>query len=172
MHMIIGAIVYAEDEEVALEKGKTIFKNLVEKEYFDYYTTMDEEFINNFPPVMRADSKDGKRFIRDNWRATKREFMKAYEKCKWILDHLTPEQIMEDKIPESLREEASKVSVLGLVRYWFYELGAYKGPRIWLYDDNEEGIREKWHLKEVLRKWNRPGYGNLNVYVVPADVHY
>lgn len=170
MHMTIGAIVYAEDEEVALEKGKMIFDRLVERGCFDYYTTADEESIGELP-VYRADSPQGKDFIRNRWNATQKNFMEAYKKCKWILENMTPEQIIEDRMPESLLKEAEDVGVIG-IRVWFNEIGAYQGPSVYLYDDDGEGIRSEWHLKGALEKWCSPKYEKLNIYVVPADVHY
>lgn len=172
MHMTIGAIVYAEDEEVALEKGRMIFDDLVEKGYFDYFTTADEENIEDFPPVLKADSPKGEKFIKDRWTVTEKKFIEACNKCRWILENLTPEQIMEDKVPEALQKEAESAELFSLVRPWFNKIGAHKGPSVYLYDDDGEGIRSEWHLKGVLEKWRSPQHAKLNIYVVPADVHY
>jgi len=61
------------------------------------------------------------------------------------------------------------------IRFQFYEIGTHRGPTIWLYDNDREGIRTKNHLKNVLAKWpdqNRNEYKDLEVWVIPADMHY
>lgn len=42
MHMVIAALVRAEDEGAALDEAKSVFDGLAESGDFDYYTTFDE----------------------------------------------------------------------------------------------------------------------------------
>jgi hypothetical protein len=51
-----------------------------------------------------------------------------------------------------------------LVRHACYNLGAYQGPSLYLYDRHGDGIRDPEHLKRVL--------ATTELWIVPADVHY
>ena len=62
-------------------------------------------------------------------------------------------------------------------RYQFQCIGQSGGSGIWLYDNDGSGIRTRHHLDNALTKWpdldyTSEEYKGLDVWVVPADVHY
>lgn len=177
MHMVIRAIVYATDEEEALENAKGIFKELVNNTVFDYFTTFDEEGNacsgkgrwGELPAVALASSKEGKKLINEGMEYTKEEFKRAFQ--------LVKQDIEKEEPLKNYMEETGAVN--DLFRHYCYLLGQYEGNSIWLYDQDGAGVRDEKHLKNVLEKWkclnteaSTPRYEGLNIYVVPADVHY
>jgi len=170
--MVIRAIVYAKDEEEALDKAKEIFSDLVEQRYFDYFTTFDEDGCGisgrdrwgDLPVVAPADSEVGKKLIEEGMELTWQEFQESLHVIKKCTKEKTAEKLFEDM----------------RFRYACYHIGAYKGADIWLYDDDGEGIQNRDHLNNVLTKWKviyedkgiENPYRDCNIWVVPADVHF
>ena len=170
MHMVIRAIVYAQDEKEGLEKAKTIFEGLCEGagSHFDYYQSFDEEGTpvsgkgrwGELPGIALVDSPEGKKLIEEGMWATKKEFM----------THL--------KIVRDVLASKSDAEIFGvefdaeMFRYRCYCLGESEGPSVWLYDNNGEGVRTEERLTDTLRKWDSDEYKDLKVFVVPADVHF
>jgi hypothetical protein len=68
--------------------------------------------------------------------------------------------------------------IKGLFWYRCRQAGSVEGSAVWLYDHDGNGIRDSRHLSEVLNKWpschkDKPNlYADMEVWVVPADVHY
>ena len=171
MHMLICAIVYAKDEDTALEEAQSIFETLVEHSCFDYYATLDKEGMgvtgkdrwNNIPAVVKADSEEGKKLIKDGMEYTKEAFIANLGAIRWALGKRTDEELFED----------------GNFKAPLFWAGMHEGRIVWLYDNHGAGIRDSLHLGNVLNKWEGI-YGTVEqnphrddiVFVVPADVHF
>ena len=177
MHMVIRAIVYAENKEDALDNARDIFDKLCERGTFDYFTMFDEEGScvsgrgrwGNLTPVAKVTSPEGKELIDEGWEATVREFKSAMKEIRKIIAQFTDEEIMEEK--------TVKEKDFFMPRYQFYCIGQYDGSGIWLYDNDGSGIRTRHHLDNALTKWpdldhTSEEYKGLEVWIVPADVHY
>ena len=170
MHMVIRAIVYAEDGLDALERAKSIFRNLCESDWapFDYFVTFDEPGSvtsgkgrwGNIPPVVRASSPEGKKLIDEAVKFQKAEFNQDLKQLRKKI--LFPRKLLiEDR----------------MWRYRCHCIHSFAGPNCWLYDNDGEAIVTKDHLKNVLNKWECLSEEhrlnqNLKIFVVPADVHY
>jgi hypothetical protein len=193
MHVTISAIVYAVNAEDAIRVAENIFDDLTsEGGPFDYHTLLDDQ--NNTHAIYLADSPEGKRLIEEGWEASRDEFLKNIEHLRFVFNHFTNEEILENLcVPndiESANEEtkefyaplAMKLKTLpeekirpvqSLVKYRLSSTGSYKGPSWWLYDSDGEAIRDSQHLDDALNKWPTLGdYKKLNTYVVPADIHF
>jgi len=189
MHMVIGAVVYAHNEEEALNKARNTFERLCgEGQAFDYYVLFDEDLPmsgknrwGNLPTVVRADSPEGKRLIDSRMRATKSEFMQDMAEIRKGLLNLTDEELFNEELgPNAIAIRALDQSEhIGfsydpsMIKFSMRQVGAYVGPSVYLYDNDGGGIRTPRHLNNVLNKWdNANEYKDLDVFVVPADVHH
>jgi hypothetical protein len=174
MHNLIGLIVYAETRNEALATAKETLERLCgeDGQPFDYGSTMDDLYARwqIKPVVMRADGKRGKVFLNRMMKATERNFRDALSKLR---EHL---ERPDDELWTDRYGEQSKDCVDMRHRAW--QVGQYTGSQVHLYTWERAGIRCPDDLKSVLDKYssNYNGksnpYANLNVYVVPADVHY
>ena len=179
MHMVIYAIVYAENEYQAMRQARKVFRSLCgEKRPFDYYTTFDEDGSQtsgkgrwgDLTPVARASSEEGKRYIEQAMKSTRDEFQRNLDEVKQSIASYSDEQLFE-------REDMVD-GVGGLFRWRCSRLGADEGPVVWLYDHEAEGVKDSRILKAILEKWSefhqgeKNPYEDLEVWVVPADVHY
>jgi hypothetical protein len=175
MHMVIRAIVYADDEEEALERAREIFERLTENSRpFDYFKMFDEPGSSvsgrgrwgELPACVEASSKEGKKLIKEGMKYTRDEFMRDVKIVRKALKDRTDLQLFNSRYDKEM------------VRYRFYCLGQDKGASVWLYDNDGEGIQEGSHLRDVLSKWKTLHKGKENpylfkrVWVVPADVHF
>lgn len=164
MHMVIRAIVYAKNEEEALDNARSTFESLVNANTFDYYQMFDDEGTpvsgkgrwGEIPAVALATSKEGKKLIEDGIKYTEDEFDYAFRGIKESID----------------KPRAELVADIGSFRYWCYIIGQYSGSSVFLYDNDGCGIRSRDTLDKVLNKWDSEEYKDLDVYVVPADVHH
>lgn len=178
-HQIISAIVKAENETEALEKGKEIFENLCgEGNPFDYYTTFEGEGtvvsgkgrFGDVPAVMNVDSEEGKKWIDKFMGITKKEFNDNLQKIRKVLEHYSDDDIFEGEVQSDTSKVVEKLCKtkdidLYSARYFMYCCGRYSGYNIWLYNDEGEGIRNKRDLGYMVD-------GNdKNKYIIPADVH-
>lgn len=177
MHMLIGVIVFSLDRDGALIEANSVLNGLCENGHpFDYFS-LNDGIWEDVPLVIEADSQEGRRVIERLWSETKTELLEAIEMARLALDNLTPDQIIEEEIPP---EKVTKLSgLLGMPRFWFQKVGAFKGPSVYLYDKDGEGIRSETHLKNCLSKWSclygsneENPYRDLTSFVVTADVHY
>jgi hypothetical protein len=174
MHMLVRIIVHAKDEKQAFTKAENALNELVKGEkFFDYYSTFDNERTrdsyvdwSHLPPVILASSPEGKHFIDVGWQYTVEGFIQAFEQVNLAVQYLSPEEIMERTYPKDLPADIKKkINVLS-IRVYFEELGNQPGYPKYLYDKHEP-ILSKSDLEFALK----PEEG-LNVYVIPADVHY
>ncbi len=178
MHSLIRAVVFAKNEEEGLAKARSIFEELVESGKFDYYTDFAEEGTTvsgqarwgEYPVIALADSPEGKKLIEDGFKSTKDEFFENLKHIRTGIEKYTDEELWkgEDNIN----------GIKGFFHYYCNQLGQYDGNTVWLYDNDGEGIKNERHLNDVLSKWQNANisgveeYKDLNVYVVPADVHF
>lgn len=174
MHMVIRAIVYAPDEESAMDKAKEIFDRLCGEngQPFDYYSLFEGAGSpmsgrgrwGSIVPIARADSKEGKYLIKDGMAATKREFMRALAEIKKGIEKYSDEELFSKRCD--------------MWRYYAHNAGQYDGTSIWLYNDDGSGIRTPQDLENVLNKYesiykNEPNpHADEHVWIIPADVHH
>jgi hypothetical protein len=168
MHMTILVIVYAHSGKDALEKAEDRLDNLCgDYKPFDYFTKL---------APMKADSGRGKELIAEAMDYTKREFMRNLRTVRAFMK-LSDEELFEDKeFPVDQREPDLYYNF----RYCCHNLGRTRGPSIWIYDDDNEGVRDEEHLHSTLTKYAclYEDQGKVNphadktVWVVPADVHF
>ena len=172
MHMIIRVIVYALNPQEAKTQAKKVFADLCgEDRIFDYYHMFDDGHRGS-NPVAIATSSVGKTLINEGMRFTKDAFRSSFKRVRKMV-------LLYGFFPQAWKRLFAKDKAHDF-RYPCYLLGQYDGSEIWLYDHDGSGIREDGHLKNTLEKWKclyedagSPNpYQGLNVYVVPADVHY
>lgn len=196
MHMVIRAIVYAKDKEDGIEKATEIFDRMCGDDGnapFDYYNLFDDEFAvdrwGKKSAIARADSEDGKKLIQEGFEFGKNNFKKNILMVRnWLDTHTDEELFNEDRSEkcekcERLKKEYPQQHYLehDMFKHICHCIGMYKGASHWIYDNDGEAITNEEHLKNVLSKWAkyndsnpkmRDEFKGLNVYVVPADVHY
>lgn len=200
MHMVIRAIVYAHNEKEALDKARGIFENLCGQrgQLFDYFVLFDEDSPmsgknrwGNLPAVARANSPEGKKLIDDGMQYTRDEFMRNMAQIREALLVLSDEELFTGELgPSAIAarafDNANKGREFlftydpGMVRHFMGKVGEYLGPSVYLYGDDGDGIRTPEHLGNVLNKWKciyedegrENPYKDLDIFVVPADVHH
>ena len=172
MHMVIRAIVYAEDGLSALERAREIFSEMCgDYRPFDCFVTFDEEGYKmsgkdrwgELPIAPRADSPAGKKLIAEGWNLQVASFRESLKKVR-----------------RQILSPWKKLISNSIWRYRCKTLYDDVGPDIYLYDADGAPIGDKDHLENVLNKWEclyddeeKPNpYKDLKVFVVPADVHY
>jgi hypothetical protein len=187
--MIIRVIVYAHDEQEAMENARQVFEGLCEnQDPFDYYTTFDEDKPmsgknrwGELPVVVKVCTRHGseecdtckERFkcyttkiidlVHEGMEATKQEFFKHLVDIKHGFATKSDIELFED----------------GMFKYYMYAAGREKGPSVYLYDQDGDGIADTEHLDNVLNKWQcnyeegeENPYSDMDMFVIPADVHY
>ena len=173
MYLIIRIIVHAKDKEEAWKMGEDALNKLVKREIFDCFRTFEREDRNGWkgdwahlPPMLLANSPEGRHFIDVGWQYTVEGFTEAFEQVKLAVQYLSLREIMERTYPEDLPEDIKKKINILSMQVYFDELGLNSGYPKYLYHDDEP-ILSKSELEFALK----PDEG-LNVYVIPADVHY
>jgi hypothetical protein len=163
MHQIIYALVEASTEETALACAKAAFNRLVgaapdNAAIFDYYVTFDDERSSvpgkarwgELPVVAPVDSDEGAELLESGLEATRQEFERNLERVRTAVNEFSDDELMHDK---------------DLSRHACYNLGAYRGPSLYLYTEFGDAIRNREHLDHVLD-------ADEQLWIVPADVHY
>ena len=163
MHQVIYALVEASTEETALACGKAAFDRLVgagpdNAAIFDYYVMFDDERSSvagkarwgELPVVAPVDSDNGEKLLERGWEATKQEFERNLERVRTAVTEFSDDEFMHDK---------------DLARHACYNLGAYRGPSLYLYTEFGDAIRNHEHLEHVLD-------ADEQLWIIPADVHY
>ncbi|WP_227357675.1 hypothetical protein [Haladaptatus salinisoli] len=163
MHQVIYALIEAPTEETALACAKAAFDRLVGADpdnaaIFDYYVLFDDERSSvagkarwgELPVVAPVDSDDGAQLLERGWKATKQEFERNLERVRTVVNEFSDNEFMHDK---------------DLARHACYNLGAYRGPSLYLYTEFGDAIRNRDHLEHVLS-------ADKQVWIIPADVHY
>ena len=184
--MIIKILVYADDEGDAVNEADCVLDGLCgEGAPFDYYHTFDNEQATDrwgeLPKALRVCtdfgsdkcSKCDERFrcyttqmnsmLEEAMQNTKQEFLENLGLIKNFITTYTDDELFEDSD----------------FKFRCNQAGEYRGPCVWLYDQDGEGIREKRHLHNVLNRWAcinggepDPELEGKNLFIVPADVHY
>ncbi|MFD1646048.1 hypothetical protein [Haloarchaeobius litoreus] len=162
MHQLIYALVEAPTEDSALAEARMTFDRLVgatphDAAVFDYYVTFDmdghstagRDRWGDLPVAARVDSMEGQALLERGWNATVAEFERNLEKIRESICEYSTADVMRDR---------------NLIRHACYNLGAYHGPSLYLYDRHGDGIRDPDHLERVL--------DTRELWIVPADVHY
>lgn len=186
IHQLIRFIVFAEDEEEALEKGKDLLEGITgENRPFDYGSTIDEggraSTWGYRKPVYRADSVLGKKLIREGMKYTMDTYKEKLEKVRQMINKFTPEELCEgerqktdkekvvDKITEQQQKDKDEKYDLSMFRYYCGCINEIEGHNAWIYDQDGQPIMKQRHLKDVLGKWDNKYNGEI--FVVPCDVH-
>ena len=189
MHKLIGVIVYALNEEDAIDNASAILGKIVRRGDYDYYILLGDEYTTrrwgDLKPVYRADSEDGKKLINDLMDKTFNEFKEKLNIVRKILKTFSDEEIFEQQTniikcialnKAQIKEWKTLLHHLSLIKHYFYCLCDYSCLNTYLIDNDGEPIHNFNHLKKVLEKWRRSNgytpYEDMNVYIVPADVHY
>ncbi|WP_227379180.1 hypothetical protein [Haladaptatus halobius] len=163
MHQVIYALVEASTEDTALACGKAVFDRLIgagpdNAAIFDYYVTFDDERSSvagkarcgELPVVAPVDSDEGTELLDRGWEAISQEFKRNLERVRTAVNEFSTDELMHDK---------------DLARHACYNLGAYRGPPLYLYTEFGDAIRNREHLDHVLD-------ADEQVWIIPADVHY
>jgi len=186
MHMVIKVLVYADDEEEAVNEADCVLDGLCgEAEPFDYYHTFDNPQATKrwgeLPKAARicmdlgsekCDKCDDRfhcyttqmnSMLEEAMQRTKQGFLENLGHLKKLIATHTDDELLEDSD----------------FKFYCNQAGEYRGPCVWLYDQDGEGIREKKHLQDVLNRWAcnnggkpDPELEDKNLFIVPADVHY
>jgi hypothetical protein len=167
--MTIRAIVYAKTYEEAIDSAEVVFDGLSgEGQSFDYYSIYQED-------AARADTKEGRELIAKGMELTQSQLYENLAKVRRGLSQLSDEDIWEGVV--NVHDLCLDAEML---RFFMRKAGQYTGSSIFIYDKDKEGIRDPQHLHRALTKWAclyedaskpNPSFG-LDVWVVPADVHF
>lgn len=162
MHMLIYALVDAQHEQDALSRATGTFDRLVgygtdRPPVFDYYATFDTHHEvagtarwGDLPCAAPVESSVGADLLEQGWEATVEQFEHNLGRLRQAITELSDEEFMRG---------------MDGVRHACYQLGAYEGPAIPLYDESAEGIRNQRDLDRVLARHDE-------TWIVPADVHF
>jgi len=170
MHQTIGIITYAKNKQDAIDQAQNILEGLTgDPAAFDYGEVYPKQ-------ATKASSKAGKKLIDDLWGYTKRDFMDHMAKIRRCIGLYTDTELMDERP----NDPKIKDDDIGMVRYYMRQVGEYRGPAVWLYDDEGEGIRTAKNLKNTLDKYaclyEERGLPNpkaaMDVWIVPADTHF
>ena len=176
MHMLICAIVYARDEEEALERGETIFEELVERGTFDYFgmfnddTPFAKERWGDVPAVVNIRHPDAKKLIDDAMEKTWKEFKENITVVRKLLDAYTDEEIFEETAKEE-KIGSGGFDPIRIARRYFDYIARSEGLGVYLYDGNGIGITSRHQLKEVMNKWEKM-YEDLDIWLVSAELGF
>ena len=162
-----------------------------ENKPFDYGSFFDEENATSrwgkLPVVCLADSKEGKKLIKDGMDVTKKSFKEDIKKVRELINFYSDEELFEGKtidLKKQILENLENKPItkhISMFKYYCHSLGEYQGSSIWLYDNDGSGIRDSKNLKNILNKWEyiykdkkegKNPYKNLKVFIIPCDVHY
>ena len=162
MHMMMFAIVYAKDEKEALKSAEKIFEGFCNEQVIDCFEFFPEnENTPEVPLVCKADSPRGKKLIKKGMDATKKYFMEDLAEIRRLLNEYTDDELFEN----------------GKTRVFAEAIGREKGDRVFLYDEDGQGIRTPRYLTDVLTKFSRAykddknPYKDKEVWAVPVKVH-
>jgi len=192
MYMVIGILTYSKSKEEAIEQARRVLDDSLcgDDKPFDYYAlfTPDENSslsgANRWgkkESAMRVDSGEGKKFTEKLLEYTRQELFENIEKIKNGLSQLNADDLWhnEDKrVADAEGKEVEPIEIEStMLRYFCHEAGEYRGPSIFLYDHDGEGIRDIKHYQNVLSKWDSlypvdNPYRDMDIWVVPVDVHY
>lgn len=163
MHILIYALVEASHQNEALAASKSAFDRLTSAKpdcasVFDYYVTFDEDGTivagrarwGELPVVAPINSDKGQQLLDRGWQAIEQEFQRNLDRIKEGLEEHSDEAIMRDE---------------DLIRHACYQLGAYEGSSILLYDEFGGGIRDRDRLDAILDDSD-------DLWIIPADVHF
>lgn len=174
MHQLIHGLVYETEAEAAVDAASVdIFEPLVDSREFDYFVTFDGsegrsgsggDRWSDLPAAVRADTEKGEELIERGWEATVNEYERSFDRIEEFFEQHDVEEFWSDQ------EVHCEYSLA------FNRVGEFAGSGTFLYDEDGQGIRDRGHLERVENEWG-DGYGSvqhedLELYVVPADVHY
>jgi len=184
LHMLIAAIVRADNKTEAKKLAEEVFEDLVDANVFDYYTMFDDEWAKNrwgeCPPVLKLESEEGKELLKRLLDATRDELFENLRVIRRLLQEYDDEDIWygdnfdalpsDRKVLRVLKYGQERVDFENSIRYLRHcclHVGEYIGTSIFLYDWRSEGIRSLTELKGILEKEDKS-----KLWIVPADVHF
>jgi hypothetical protein len=149
MHMPIGIMVKAKNSEDARGEIFTALDNLAgEHTPFDYYGDIME--VEKYSP----EGGKGKELVEDRMIENKSEFMQNIKTIREAIEKYSNEELYEKDCND-------------MFRYYCYNVGAYRGPSCWLYDEWGSGLRT---TKELNNSFDELVVGE-KYYIVVVDVH-
>jgi len=186
--MLIAFIVYAQNEDEAYAHAEKLVNELCSVDIFDYYLSLDDKDAQwSLPRVMRADSPEGKRLIDQLMNATWREFKEHITILRNLFEVFSDEEIFEEKPSElaslalSIKNDKRLEDRLSGASYYLHSCSRYACSHAsYLFNHDGFPIMNRKALNSALSKWRdlfeeqgeENPFADLNVYVVPFDVHY
>lgn len=165
-------IVYAHNKLEALNEGKELFKDLIERVELDIFKTWDQDPSDEYLSVLNVDHPEAKELIDDIMEEMWGKFKSNITRVRKLIEKCSDEEIFEEY------SEKPDTYPSGTSRFDFYLIGEGKGPNVYLYDNDGEGIINRTVLKKVLNKWSHfyqdkeNPYKDLDVFIVPALIHH
>jgi hypothetical protein len=145
--MPIGIMVKAKNSKDAKGEIFSALDYIVgEGRPFDYYGEVLE--VEEYTP----EGGKGKELVDDRMEENKSEFMNHIKKIRANIDSSSNEELYNDNKD---------------FRYCCYNIGAYRGPSCWLYDNWGSGLRTPKELDNSLEELEK----NEKYYIVVVDVH-
>ena len=153
MHRIIAAVVYADSRKEAIGLAEQIFGDLCTDGICDYFNVVATE---------KASTQKGEAFAKALIKEARDRFEEDINALREALARLDNDRAFSPEGDFNVRWRA-------------YQIGAYRGGGVRLYDQNGAAIRNDHELKVALTKTDAPNPGVLdwrpeNKPVIPADV--
>lgn len=183
--MLIRVMVPAEDKEEALEKAELVGDRLTEgpnhQSDFDYYKTLDHDpgefrvagadrWGHDIPSAALIESEEGEELVEEGWKYSHEYFERAIERCRLVIEHLSDEEIREEKFDELPDDVQEKVGSPLDVRMCFRLAAGYEPVYNYLFDRHGNPIRRREELENL--KEAVSDSSDRNQWVVPLDVHH
>ena len=156
MHKLIYMIVFAKDEEEALDIADVTFSDLCNARIFDYYNMFNssgnaEKRWGKMSRCIEGTSNLGIKTLEDALKFTLVERLEDIKKLRELFDKYSDEELV------NCEDQGSKLT---LFSWW---IGNNFGH---LYDQWGDTINSGEGFRRLLSEQTK------NIYVVPSDVHY
>lgn len=161
-------IANGKNKERVLETAKIKLDKFI-LEYFDYWTTFDEENTTvsgkarygELPPIVELSSEKGQKLLKDGMKATKKDILKGIKEIRKAFEEKTDEEIYN-----TLEDEYT-------VRAQMDNLGRFISPTYWVYDITVYSHFDRvGNEKSLQRTLDHAEKHNNKLWIIPVDVHY
>lgn len=178
MHQLIRILVWANGPDDALGVAQGLFEATNARLVYpgvpyDYGRSLIEgnaRWRESYPNsaengAVSADSEEGQNLIEKGWERTVEVFEESMDRIRFAVENYSNEELIEDPVIDGPEGRPF------FPRYEMFHAGQYEGPSLYLYTQRGEGIRRESFLEQVLdgEYWDSD---ELDLYVVPFDVHY
>jgi len=195
MHQLIHIVVHdRETPEDATAVANTLFegRDAPLRGPYDYGRAMgdpDARWRDDYSDevretgAIRADSDRGREEIEDSWQSTKAEMCRDLAVLREAFDTIEDdEELLNDPIVEADVEEWDPLGLFqgeddraetynSWVRRAMYNIGSYRGPTYYLYEEHRMAVRTPHEYRELCDDLDSLNE-NERAWVVPMDVHY